>query len=327
MIVSPHGKPQNLQPMQRQPFSKRPKFQKESFFEERMFFIGENPYEKPRIRHLKFWTRTQLNYYASVLCGRNKIFQHRHIPHVELEEIPCFAPVLNVLHEAGLLSMCSDICDWNSDIVLQFYATLHISGDPTDINTRVLDWMTQNTHFKAPANELLHELPVSILSEQAVKLYDERELANKLMEVLMKPLATGQPPRTTFLVHELKYEPRTVYRILCSVLAPIKGHDDEEDVVGIMKNILLNIIHGIPINIPDFFLRTLAENAMSPFDLKIYAPWIMRFIRRRSGINYHADFNNHIGYMPPLRVNKKTFETVEGKGKSVIDEGSRPLDG
>ncbi|KAI4977203.1 hypothetical protein ZWY2020_051102 [Hordeum vulgare] len=169
--------------------------------------------------------------------------------------------------------------------------------------------MTQHTHFKAPRNELLQELHVSIPSEQAVK-----------MEVLMKPLAKGQPPRTTFLVHVLKYEPRTVYRILCSVLAPIKGHDDEEDVVGIMKNILFNIVYGIPINTHDFFLRTLVENAMSPFDLKIYAPWIMRFIRCRSGINYHADFNNHLGNMPPLRVNKKTFEPVEGKG-------SRPLDG
>ncbi|KAI4973537.1 hypothetical protein ZWY2020_041065 [Hordeum vulgare] len=160
-----------------------------------------------------------------------------------------------------------------------------------------------------------------------MKLYDERELPNKMMEVLMKPLAKGKPPRTTFLIHELKYEPRTVYKILCSVLAPIKGHDDEEDVVGIMKNILFNIIHSIPINIHDFFLMTLADNAMCPFDHKIYAPWIMRFIRTRSGIDYHADFNNHVGYMPPIRVNKKTFEPIEGKGKSVIDEGRRPLDG
>ncbi|KAI4999252.1 hypothetical protein ZWY2020_003841 [Hordeum vulgare] len=313
--------------MQRQPFSKQPKFQKESFFEERMFFIGANPNDNPRIRHLKFLTRTHLNYYASLLSGRNKIFQHMHIPHIELEEIPYFAPVLNVLFEAGLLPMCSDICDWNTELILQFYAALHISGDTTDINTWVLDWMTQKTHFKAPAYELLRELPVSIPSEQAIKLHDERELANKLMDVLMKPLAKGQPPRTTFLVHEMKYEPRTVYRILCNVLAPIKGHDDEEDAVGIMKNILFNITHGIPINIHDFFLRTLAENAMAPFDHKIYSPWIMRFIRTSSGINYHADFNNHIGYMPPLRFNKKTFEPVEGKGKSVIDEGSRPLDG
>ncbi|KAI5012852.1 hypothetical protein ZWY2020_025118 [Hordeum vulgare] len=171
------------------------------------------------------------------------------------------------------------------------------------------------------------ELPVPIPSEEAVKLYGERELPNGMMEVPMKPLAEGKSPRTTFLVHELKYTPRPVYRILCSVLAPIKGHDDDEDVVGLMKNILFNIIHGIPINIHDFFLRTLADNAMCPFDHKIYAPWIMRFIRTRTGINFHAECQNHVGYMPPIRVNKKTFEPIEGKGKLVIEEGSRPLDG
>ncbi|KAI5003339.1 hypothetical protein ZWY2020_030499 [Hordeum vulgare] len=139
IVVSPPVPQQNLQPMQRQPFSKRPQFQKENFFEERIYFIGENPYDKPQMRHLKFWKRKQLNYYASVLCGRNKIFQHTHIPHVELEAIPCLAPVLNVLHEAGLLPMCSDISDWNSELILQFYATLHISGDSEDINTQVFD--------------------------------------------------------------------------------------------------------------------------------------------------------------------------------------------
>ena len=69
IVVSPPVPQQNLQPVQRQPFSKRPKFQKENFFEERMYFIGENPYDKPQMRHLKFWTRTQMNYYASMLCG------------------------------------------------------------------------------------------------------------------------------------------------------------------------------------------------------------------------------------------------------------------
>ncbi|KAI5015695.1 hypothetical protein ZWY2020_057085 [Hordeum vulgare] len=327
IVVSPPIPQQNLKPVQRQPFSKRPKFQKENFFEERMYFIGENPYDKPQMRHMMFWTRTQMNYYTSVLYGRNKIFQHRHIPHVELEAIPCLEPVLSVLHDAGLLPMCSDISNWNSEVILQFYATLHISGNPEDISTWVFDWMTQNTDYKAPATELLRELPVPISSEEAVKLYGERELPNGMMEVLMKPLAEGKSPRTTFLVHELKYTPRSVYRILCSVLAPIKGHDDEEDVVGLMKNILFNIIHGIPINIHDFFLRTLADNAMCPFDHKIYAPWIMRFITTRTGINFRAECQIHVGYMPPIQVNKKTFEPIEGKGKSVIEEGSRPLDG
>jgi len=46
-----------------------------------------------------------------------------------------------------------------------------------------------------------------------------------------------------------------------------------------MKNLLFNIIHGIPINYHDFFMRTFANAALSPFELKPYAPWIMKFIR------------------------------------------------
>ena len=138
-----------------------------------------------------------------------------------------------------------------------------------DVNSRVIDWMTENTHYKAPASELLHAVLVSPPTEGALQLYEEPELSNHLMQVLMKPLKVGQAPRTTFLVKELLYVPRTVYRILAKTLSPIKGHNsDEEEVVGIMKNLLLNIMHGIPINYYDFFMRTLANPALSPFDLK-----------------------------------------------------------
>lgn len=106
-----------------------------------------------------------------------------------MEEIPCFAAILNILHEAGLLPFCTDISDWNTDIILQFYATLHSSSDPKDVNTWVFDWMTQHMHYKAPATKLLRALPISIPSEDAVLMYDERELPNRLMEVLMKPLS------------------------------------------------------------------------------------------------------------------------------------------
>ena len=142
--------------------------------------------------------------------------------------------------------------------------------------------MTENTHHKAPTSELLHVVPASPPTEGALKLYEEPELQNHLMQVLMKPLKAGQAPRTTFLVKELLYVPRTVYRILTKTLHPIKGHNCEEEVVGIMKNLLFNIMHGIPINYHDFFMRTLANAALSPIELKPNAPWIMKFIRSRS---------------------------------------------
>ena len=92
---------------------------------------------------------------------------------------------------------------------------------------------------------------------------------------------------------------------------------------------LFNIMHGIPINYHDFFMRTLANVALSPFELKPYAPWIMRFLRSRTSLNYKADTLSHGSYLPPIEVLKRTISSSDEKGKSpaVIDEGTRPLDG
>ena len=109
--------------------------------------------------------------------------------------------------------------------------------------------MREKTHFKAPASELLHALPVSPPLEGARCIYHEPELTDQYMQVLMKPLKPGEAPRTKFLVKELLFVPRTVYLILTKTLSPIKGHDsNDEEVVGIMKNLLFNIMHGIPVN-------------------------------------------------------------------------------
>lgn len=69
-----------------------------------------------------------------------------------------------------------------------------------------------------------------------------------MVQVLTKPLAEGEAPPTTFLVKNLLYVPHTIYRIIAKTLNPINGHNcDTDEVVGIMKNLLLNIIHSIPL--------------------------------------------------------------------------------
>ena len=65
----------------------------------------------------------------------------------------------------------------------------------------------------------------------------------------MKPLNPGQAPQTKFLVKELLYVLRTVYCILTRTMSPIKGHDSsDEEIVGTVKNLVFNIVHGIPVN-------------------------------------------------------------------------------
>ena len=129
---TPHPKPND-------PFSKKQKFKASDFFGEHVLFTDYNPYDFARLRRKRFWTASQDNFYSSLLFNKDKVFYHEHIPHVDMESLPCFSPVLIVLHDAGLLNFCSDIVDWNEELILQFYATLHITGDPEDIDTWVLD--------------------------------------------------------------------------------------------------------------------------------------------------------------------------------------------
>jgi hypothetical protein len=197
-----------------------------------------------------------MNYASSLLFDKNKIFLHRHIPHVDMESLPCFTPVLVVLHDAGLLSLCTNVCDWNEELILQFYATMHFSGDLDDIHSWVLDWMSADTHLKAPADELLRALPIDPPQINAKLAYHEPELSDEMMQVLIQPLAPGEAPRTTFLVKDLLYVPRTVYKIMAKTLCPIKGHNfDTDEVIGVMKNLLFYIIDGIPFNIQEFFIK------------------------------------------------------------------------
>ena len=163
-------------PKQKDPFSRKKKFKADDFFGEHVFFKDYNPYDSARIRKRHFWTASQANFYSLVLFNKEKIFYHEHIPHVDMESLPCFAPVLSVLRDAGLLNFCSDICDWNEELILQFYATLHITEDAEDVNSWVLDWMSENTHYTAPASELLHALPLSPPLDDARCIYNEPEL-------------------------------------------------------------------------------------------------------------------------------------------------------
>ena len=132
----------------------------------------------------------------------------------------------------------------------------------------------------------------------------------------MKPLKLGQAPRTKFLVKELLYVPHTVYHILTKTLSPIKGHDsNDEEVVGIMKNLLSNIIHGIPINYHNFFMRTLANAALSPFELKPYAPYSsdqgLQFITRLT-------FKIISAICPLLKSSKGLFPQLMRMAKSLL---------
>ena len=73
------------QPKPKNPFSKTSKFTADAFFNEHVFFTDYNPYDSARLRRKRFWTASQANFYSSVLFNKDKVFDHEHIPHLDME--------------------------------------------------------------------------------------------------------------------------------------------------------------------------------------------------------------------------------------------------
>ena len=80
-----------------------------------------------------------------------------------------------------------------------------------------------------------------------------------------------------------------------------------------------------PINVSDFFFRTLVDAAQNPHILKPYAPWIMRLICTKTGINFKPDQANHRSYVPPVEVLQHTLD-ANAKGKVPFYEEVLPQD-
>ena len=69
--------------------------------------------------------------------------------------LPCLEEALDCFRDAGLLKFVTDKEHWNEELLLQFYATLHIRGYNRDPKTWVLEWMTSNVHHEAKALDII----------------------------------------------------------------------------------------------------------------------------------------------------------------------------
>ena len=69
--------------------------------------------------------------------------------------LPCLEEALDCFCDAGLLNFVTDKEHWNEELLLQFYATLHIRGYNRDPKTWVLEWMRGNVHRESKAFDII----------------------------------------------------------------------------------------------------------------------------------------------------------------------------
>ena len=56
--------------------------------------------------------------------------------------LPCLEEAFDSFRDAGLLQFVTDKEHWNEELLLQFYATVHIQGYNRDSKTQFLEWIT-----------------------------------------------------------------------------------------------------------------------------------------------------------------------------------------
>src|ERR1041385_7333991 len=100
---------------------------------------------------------------------------------------------------------------------------LYVSGNPLDINTWVLEWMTEHHHYTITVPEAIVILELPQCTSPTACSYGSQILRDDLMKMLMKPQAPEAPACTKFPVSELLYLPSTLYRILARPSALLKA--------------------------------------------------------------------------------------------------------
>ena len=87
-------------------------------------------------------------YYSQILYDSLKIFPHEFPDFAAMKNISCFNQILQDIEDFGLTHVFAYQHPWNREIILQFYATLYISGDESDSSKWIMEWMTEGKHIK-----------------------------------------------------------------------------------------------------------------------------------------------------------------------------------
>ena len=102
-------------------------FDVQSFGAHNTFFeSAQNPYKNPKITSDRFWSHQQRSYYSCIMYNHDRIFPHKRLDCDAIAGLPCLEEAPDCFRDVGLLLFVTNKEYWNEELLLQFYATLHI---------------------------------------------------------------------------------------------------------------------------------------------------------------------------------------------------------
>lgn len=156
---------------------------------------------------------------------------------------------------------------------------MFISGHVEDPEQRTLECMSQKQRIKVISSVFTKQLGLSHINEPRIHQQDIGS-SDKLKTLYPLSISTEDFRKTTPML----FDAITMYTIMVKTLAPKKGNYVQLD--GHTRNLIVALVHGLPFNREEFFLRTLAEAAHYPTGLLPYVLWVMLGILKMTQLNY-----------------------------------------
>ena len=146
------------------------------------------------------------------MYNQDMIFPHKRLCCNAIAVLPCLEDALDSFCEVVLLPFVVDKEHWNEELLLQFYATLHISSYNRDPKTWVLEWMSGDVHHEAKAKDIieltslptpgdLYEPGCQRYEQELQSIFQKPEPNMSQMLSMMKPLPVdAEYPRNSSLM-------------------------------------------------------------------------------------------------------------------------------
>ena len=201
-----------------------------------------------------------------------------------MKNIGCFNEILQVIEDYGLTHVLGYQHPWNKEIILQFYATLYISGDESDSTKWIMESVTKGKRIKCSAMDFVShfDFPRFEHGKTEIRVHNIDAISDEDFRCTMDEEKTHDngPP----LPEHLTFDNQTLYHILTYMSAGWMNTNNT--ISDVLRNTIHAISQGFIFNVEDMFLRILKDSSQFPFTVKVFAPWIQKVIDHAMGTVY-----------------------------------------
>ncbi|TVU50132.1 hypothetical protein EJB05_01489 [Eragrostis curvula] len=264
-----------------------------------------------------FHTKVQHDAFFGHLLNKN-VYEHRWIDWEFIDKYATINCLINKFRHIRLFEFVKHKCDWNDNIIRQFYATCEI-----DWKNEKIEWMTGTGRY----NATIQEFAIANKLDYA-HIWGSHDVwnENKLMETIWyeyyEAAIHGHPVKYG-TVTGLKLVPAVANKIVRHTIFPKSGNPDA--VRDHHWNFIHHILGGRTIDVLRFILKNIEDISCSVQQNLYYAPYIMSLIIVKTHFSAQNCDVKHKGY-GPFRASPQLLNPPEQEGNPDA-EGNNDANG